>query len=291
MSRAPLPPSAARSLGSFASKSSTTLTTALLLFLPACYEGPDDTPEGEAWEGDEDDVDDDDGASPDDDDDDDDGESSSDSASGPDPSDSDTAGDSDDTAGDSDVTAGGSDSDSDDTAGDSDDTAGDSDDTGPPPSDEVPDNEYCGPVAAWDGQWLSLEDQILAIVNEVRAEGADCGSEGTFGPAGPMTMAPALRCAARVHSKDMADRGFFDHTNPSGESPWDRMGRAGYAYMTAGENIAAGNPTAAATMEQWMNSDGHCSNIMSPGFTEIGVGYYPGGQYGHLWTQVFATPQ
>jgi uncharacterized protein YkwD len=43
-------------------------------------------------------------------------------------------------------------------------------------------------------------------------------------------------------------------------------------------------------MDQWMGSDGHCANIMNPSFTEIGVGYYPGGQWGHLWTQNFGTP-
>jgi uncharacterized protein YkwD len=103
-------------------------------------------------------------------------------------------------------------------------------------------------------------------------------------------MHPALRCSARVHSKDMNDRNFFDHTNPSGEAPWDRMEQAGYSYSNAGENIAGGNSTAAATMQQWMDSDGHCANIMNPNFTEIGVGYYPGGQWGHLWTQNFGRP-
>ena len=73
------------------------------------------------------------------------------------------------------------------------------------------------------------------------------------------------------------------------ESPFDRMEMAGYSYSWAGENIAAGSPDAAGTMDQWMGSDGHCSNIMSPNFTEIGVGYYPGGQWGHLWTQAFGS--
>ncbi|HEY8376537.1 MAG TPA: CAP domain-containing protein, partial [Nannocystis sp.] len=75
-----------------------------------------------------------------------------------------------------------------------------------------------------------------------------------------------------------------------GESPWDRMAKAGYGnYKTAGENIAAGSATAAGTMDQWMNSDGHCANIMNPNFQHIGVGYHPGGQWGHLWTQVFGA--
>jgi len=88
----------------------------------------------------------------------------------------------------------------------------------------------------------------------------------------------------------LVDRNFFEHTNPSGESPFQRMGEAGYQYSTAAENIAAGNSTPATTMQQWMDSDGHCSNIMNGSFTELGVGYHPGGQYGHMWTQNFGAP-
>ena len=164
------------------------------------------------------------------------------------------------------------------------------DPTGMPPDADVPDSPYCVPVANVDPAWKQLEEDVLVIVNEKRAMGADCGSQGMFGPAGPLTMQPALRCAARKHSADMDARDFFDHTNPDGQSPWDRMAMAGYgAYSNAGENIAAGSPDAAGTMQQWMDSDGHCSNIMNPDFQQIGVGYHPGGQYGHLWTQVFGA--
>ncbi|MEM6291060.1 MAG: CAP domain-containing protein [Myxococcota bacterium] len=279
---------------------SAALGAAMLLVVPGCYEGPED-PENVAWnggEGDEGSSIEDDGDLPSGDD----GDGADGGGdgwpSGDDGDDSDTGADpTGGSDGGSDPT-GGDDGGSDPTGGDdggSDDGGGDdggSDDGGdaPPPSDEVPDNAYCGDVAAWDAAHLQLENEILEIVNQVRAQGANCGSAGSFGPAGPMTMDPALRCAARVHSLDMVDRNFFDHTNPSGESPFDRMGFAGYSYSTAGENIAAGNGTAAATMDQWMNSDGHCSNIMNPDFTEIGVGYYPGGQYGHMWTQVFGRP-
>ncbi len=151
---------------------------------------------------------------------------------------------------------------------------------------EIPDNEYCAPVADWDPEWAEFEEEILVMVNEERALGADCGSYGVFGPADPMVMEPHLRCAARVHSKDMNDRDFFSHTNPDGEGPLDRMNRAEYPYSSWGENIAAGNAGPAATISQWMGSPGHCANIMDPMFNLLGVGYYPGGEW-ELWTQNF----
>jgi len=161
----------------------------------------------------------------------------------------------------------------------------------PDPDPDVPaDVPFCSDAANWDPAWAQLEEDILTLVNQERAKGANCGSEGMFGPAGPLTMEPHLRCAARMHSKDMDDRNFFSHTNPDGEGPGQRIDKAQYGnYSTWGENIAAGSPNAAGTMNQWMGSDGHCANIMNPDFEHIGVGYHPGGQYGHLWTQVFGA--
>ncbi len=157
-------------------------------------------------------------------------------------------------------------------------------------SGEIPGNGYCDPVSSWDTTMVEFEEDVLVIVNEARAAGASCGGQA-FGATGPLTMNPALRCAARVHSKDMADRAFFDHTNPDGEDPFVRMERAGYSYFTAGENIAAGQPTPSDVMQGWMDSPGHCRNIMNPDFAEIGIGTFEseGGVYRYLWTQTFGA--
>lgn len=83
----------------------------------------------------------------------------------------------------------------------------------------------------------------------------------------------------------MADNDYFDHNSRNGDSPWDRIGAAGYTAQAIGENIAAGNGSAADTFEQWVTSDGHCQNMMSQNATEIGVGYVNGNaSYGHYWT-------
>jgi uncharacterized protein YkwD len=150
----------------------------------------------------------------------------------------------------------------------------------------VPSEPYCAVTENWDPAYAAFEDEIVVLVNQYRAQGANCGGE-EMPPVGPLTMDPNLQCAARVHTKDMADRDFFDHDNPDGDGPSDRMEAAGYDGRGWGENIAAGRDTPEDTMDQWMNSPGHCSNIMAEDFSVIGVGYYPGGEYGHLWTQTF----
>ncbi|MEM9461640.1 MAG: CAP domain-containing protein [Myxococcota bacterium] len=156
---------------------------------------------------------------------------------------------------------------------------------------DVPDIPYCDSVSDWDPDWASLEDEILDLTNQVRQAGRNCGAEGVFPPAPPLTADPALRCAARIHAQDMDARSYFAHTSPEGEQPWDRMDNAGYSWSSAAENIAAGNATAEATMNQWLNSDGHCANIMSASSVDLGVGYVPSGLYGTLWVQVFGSPQ
>lgn len=146
---------------------------------------------------------------------------------------------------------------------------------------------WCAPTAGWSSASAQWEAEVLDIVNARRAEGADCGSEGSFGPADPLTAQANLQCAARMHSLDMEERNFNMHTNPDGEGPGERVGYAEYDWSTWGENIAWGYPDPAAVMAGWMSSDGHCSNIMNPAFVHLGVGHYGANQ----WTQVFGAPR
>ena len=142
---------------------------------------------------------------------------------------------------------------------------------------------------SWDEEWAKWELDVLDIVNERRSEGANCGGE-IFGKAPPVEVNHLCRISARLHSEDMAKNDFFAHTNLDGATPFDRMAAAGYAGPYPwGENIAAGQTSPASVMEAWMNSPGHCRNIMNPGFKVLGVGYYKmdGSGMKHYWTQNF----
>ncbi|MEU7823398.1 sigma-70 family RNA polymerase sigma factor [Catellatospora sp. NPDC049133] len=122
----------------------------------------------------------------------------------------------------------------------------------------------------------TLEGQMLALVNQAR-KSAGCGA---------LRAEPKLDKAARLHSADMVKRNYFSHTTPDGVSPWDRAKAAGYDQPSA-ENIAAGNATAKATMQQWMNSPGHKANILNCSYKAMGVGRATGGTYRYYWTQMF----
>ncbi|GHJ50058.1 hypothetical protein Cs7R123_74000 [Catellatospora sp. TT07R-123] len=122
----------------------------------------------------------------------------------------------------------------------------------------------------------TLEEQILALVNAERKK-AGCGA---------VHADSRLAKAARLHSEDMAKRAYFSHDTPEGVSPWDRAKAQGYTTPSA-ENIAAGNATAKATMQQWMNSKGHRENILNCSSKAMGVGRATGGPYRYYWTQMF----
>lgn len=149
---------------------------------------------------------------------------------------------------------------------------------------------YCDSVTNWPEDRVAWEARMLELFNEARAAGADCGSNGYYDPTGPLTLNTALRCASRVHSKDMHDHEFFEHTNLQGEGPSDRFERAGWTGGGWGENIIAGYGSAENAFGGWMSSDGHCANIMNPSFNQVGIGYFNGPKgYGDYGTAGFGS--
>ncbi|WP_432120835.1 sigma-70 family RNA polymerase sigma factor [Streptomyces sp. S1] len=129
-----------------------------------------------------------------------------------------------------------------------------------------------------DSGHTSVEEQVIALVNAERAK-EGCGA---------VTGNSLLARAAQGHSDDMAARDFFDHTNPDGAGPGERVTATGYGWSTYGENIAMGQQTAEQVMEAWMNSPGHRANILNCSFKELGVGLHTG-DGGPYWTQVFGA--
>ncbi|MFX3631345.1 MAG: CAP domain-containing protein [Candidatus Pristimantibacillus sp.] len=100
----------------------------------------------------------------------------------------------------------------------------------------------------------------------------------------------AAAASARAHSVDMAKRNFFDHTNPDGESPFDRMKQQKISYSYASENISAGYANAIYAYFGWINSAGHRANLLSEKIERLGTGVQFGGSYGIYYTQNFYTP-
>jgi uncharacterized protein YkwD len=120
---------------------------------------------------------------------------------------------------------------------------------------------------------VAFEAEVVRLSNAERSD-AGCGA---------LRPDTRLAQAAGAHSADMALRDYFSHTSPEGLTFVDRTRAAGYP-SPGGENIAWGQRTPAAVVQDWMNSPGHRRNILNCDFTTIGVGFDSRGNY---WTQVF----
>jgi uncharacterized protein YkwD len=133
-----------------------------------------------------------------------------------------------------------------------------------------------------------FEMEVVQLVNVERARGAICGGQW-FPPAGPVVVSPQLMASARGHSWDMAIGNYMAHTSRDGRSASERMRAAGYYGGMTGENIARGYASPSEVMTGWMQSAGHCRNVMSPHFRFVGVGYVftPANEMRHYWTQNF----
>ena len=108
----------------------------------------------------------------------------------------------------------------------------------------------------------SVATTVVELTNQARA------SAGLA----PVIEDSHLTAAANAHSSDQAAARTMSHTGTDGSNPGARMTAAGYTWWTWGENVAAGQKTAALVVDAWMNSPGHRANILNGSFTSIGVG-------------------
>jgi uncharacterized protein YkwD len=138
----------------------------------------------------------------------------------------------------------------------------------------------------------AVESRALALVNAARARGTRCGAQ-SFAPAPPLTLSGTLADVALGHASDMAQHDYFEHQDLTGHSPADRVRAAGYHEKLVGENIAYGPQTVEEVVKGWLDSPGHCENIMDPRFAEMGVALATGhaARKGLFWVQLLAEPR
>lgn len=126
----------------------------------------------------------------------------------------------------------------------------------------------------------NLEDEVIRLVNVERVRN------------GLMALKYNWQAArvARIKSEDMINRNYFSHYSPTYGSPFRMLENFGLRFSSAGENIAYGQRTAQEVMNSWMDSPGHRANILSPSYTEIGVGAAKKANGTLYWTQMFLKP-
>ena len=168
----------------------------------------------------------------------------------------------------------------------------------PPPADPAPDPPPAAPAAqavapaptaappprsapSADADLSSMESTLFELHNKERA-GAGLG---------PLALDATLCAVARARAQDMAAKGYFAHTSPSGETAFDLMAQAGYRFRMAAENIARNDypagQAASVAMSSFMASSGHRANILNSGYRRGCVGYAGAGRV-HYFAVVFS---
>jgi uncharacterized protein YkwD len=137
-----------------------------------------------------------------------------------------------------------------------------------------------------------VRQRVLQLVNQARARERKCG-RATYRAVPPLTASAALDKAAQAHAADMAKNNWFEHEGTDGSTPAKRVERQGYRWATVGENVAAGAATADDVVKGWLESPGHCTNIMGAQYRQMGIAYVVDrdSKSGIYWSQVFATPR
>lgn len=106
----------------------------------------------------------------------------------------------------------------------------------------------------------------------------------------PLTVDARLVRAAQRHARDMARHRFLEHTGSDGSSMTDRIEQAGYRWLSASENVAAGQETAARVVAAWLDSPNHRRNMLDSEVRQVGIGYAQADdQYGHYWAASFGV--
>lgn len=114
----------------------------------------------------------------------------------------------------------------------------------------------------------TLDASVVARVNAVRAShGLD-----------RLSVATGLAAAARVHTREMARTGLFQHESPDGTPFWQRVrryyGATGFHGWSVGETLVWESPAATASqvVTMWLESPSHRHILLDPAWREIGIG-------------------
>ena len=117
------------------------------------------------------------------------------------------------------------------------------------------------------GAMGALEQDVLSNVNFLRRQ---------HGLAA-LRLSSKLAAAARLHSGEMAQRGYFSHDSANGTSFDKRIARfyssGGTRYWSVGENLLWSSPdvSASTALDMWLNSPEHRKILLTASWREIGL--------------------
>ncbi len=140
----------------------------------------------------------------------------------------------------------------------------------------------------------SVEDALRQI-NEARARGAVCRRSGEVATAAPVQWSERLAAVALMQAREQAALNRMGHRDTQNRGLGERLRLLGYRFGSAVENVAVGYPAAADVFGAWLESEGHCENLMNTKVVEFGLACHDGANAdspgeGRYWALVLSSP-
>ena len=149
-----------------------------------------------------------------------------------------------------------------------------------PPTNGLPQDFYL-PVVS-NNPSTNLE---LRLLDQMNAERAATGLDA-------YVLDTGLSQLARVRTRQLADQGYFDHTDPFGYLMYvELLSHYGYGYAWAGENLAVNNYSVSESPERAVDtllaSESHSANILADDFERVGIGEFTAPDGRHFYAIIF----
>ena len=131
---------------------------------------------------------------------------------------------------------------------------------------------------------------LLTLTNIQRAKDCKCAGKKQK-KVGLLTWNDNLAAAAQEQAEYLIKKRSISHKGAHGSNPASRAKKHGYRWSYVGENIAKGQESPEEVMKSWMNSPGHCRNIMNDNYTEFGAAVVLAKNGQLIWVQVFGNKE
>jgi uncharacterized protein YkwD len=163
------------------------------------------------------------------------------------------------------------------------------------PATSTPETSTTTPTgsAATPTSEKTFPDRVVEALNAARAVPRSCGGTA-FPAAGPLRWQAQTEQAALAQAQYLQQNNLFTHTGANGSSVGDRLTATGYTWQSVGENLAAGYTDFAAVLQGWIDSPGHCVNVMNGNYVDVGVVLVQGtssNTYRTYWAMVLGRPR
>lgn len=140
--------------------------------------------------------------------------------------------------------------------------------------DPAPSGPFCGAVSSAEPSARVREDELLALVQEMRETGGvTCGTAAPSEPVPTLLRhRGSLRCAARVLAVDVDAGTNRQLVDASGRDTGDRLAASGYPDALWAEGYVVNATTASDALAVMLADETSCAILTSDGFTDVGVG-------------------